>query len=150
DSAFRLLMGCCRRPHLPDDRGAQFLAGERRTGSSNRYTNAVCRLCVFVALVYASAARRHQPQANIAAGGKRSACPTTFVSTNFPHYASPFTPPLPLSVNLRFSRAPVSPEWRIAHPGTRQSFSGAGECRVPSALSSQQRSAMECDDRRYP
>lgn len=45
---------CCRRPHLPDDRGAQFLAWERRAGSSNRHPNAVYRIRVPVAVVQIS------------------------------------------------------------------------------------------------
>jgi hypothetical protein len=51
DSAVRFLMGRGRRPRLPDDRNAQFLARKRGAGSPNRHTNADCRLCVFVALL---------------------------------------------------------------------------------------------------
>jgi len=51
DSTLGFLIGRGRRSHLPDARGAQFLAGKRRAGSPNRHTNADCRLCVFVALL---------------------------------------------------------------------------------------------------
>ena len=57
DSTLVLFIGGSWRSHLPNDRGAQFLAGKRGISSPDRYTNAHCRLRVFVALVQTSPAR---------------------------------------------------------------------------------------------